>query len=209
MSQNQLWESRRTQRSYGIDYLFPAKEPLVSNIIDALFLDPDSIVIEFGAGKGYFTLPIATRLEQSNDSGLIFGFEFSEQMIDRLDDAAVELGVSDHIRTWPLARMKEPYTLPLNNSKVDRVLAVNSVQYLDDPLPICREFARILKPGGFALVADWNRPDHNLEKNTVVHSPLPEKLLACLTEVGLGAYSPLSMDGYSWAVRAMKPISLE
>ena len=187
---------------YGTSFLVPPEDPPVPSVLEALLLGPDCVVVEFGCGRGHFTLPIAARLQQPNPRGLIFAFDLSEGMIGRLEEDASELGLQDRIRPWPLMRLGDPNKLPIGDGKVDRVLAVNSVQYLDDPLPICREFARVLKPGGLALLADWNRPIEKVGQGAGVSGPSIEKTLAALTDAGLAASTRLDLEGYTWVVRA-------
>lgn len=189
------------------EHLKQSREPPVSSVIDALSLEPNSVVVELGAGQGHFTLPIAKRFVQTGDSGRIFAFDVSEKLIKRLDEVAARLGVDDHIRSWSLALMKDPNVLPIDDGAADRVLAFNSLQYLDDPTPICREIARILKPGGVALILNWFRQFPGLEEVIGAHGSPPEKMLTALSEVGLGEYTRLTLDSYSWTIRATKPES--
>jgi ubiquinone/menaquinone biosynthesis C-methylase UbiE len=201
-------QKRTFERIYGAEFLASPEDPPVSGLVEALLLKPDSVVVEFGAGQGRYTLPIAKKFWKSSGNGLIFAFDYSEAMIKTLDDAAAILGVDDYIRSWPLEQMKEPDTLPVNDGKVDRVLAVNSAQYLEDPIPMLTEFARVLRPGGFALIADWSRPFGKPIEEGRDEESSAQEMVRKMRKVGFGTCAQINIDGYDWAVRAVKPVSL-
>ncbi|MDJ0767097.1 MAG: methyltransferase domain-containing protein [Myxococcota bacterium] len=204
MEHSQPLEREWFHKVYQTNYLAPVETPPTANVIEALLLTPDSVVVEFGAGSGHFTLPVATRLKRTAGLGLIFGFEYSAALVEKLDEAAVLLELEGRVRSWPLTNMAVSDVLPIQDAKVDRVLAVNSAHYLHDPSRICQEFARILKPGGCALVADWHRRVDERAQNTRTVNFSPTDVLKCLSDVGLGVITPLSLEGYAWAFRATK-----
>lgn len=51
-------------------------------------------------------------------------------------------------------RQGELEALPLESSSVDAALMILALSYLPDPLPALKEMARVLKPGGRAVVVD-------------------------------------------------------
>jgi SAM-dependent methyltransferase len=205
MNRDQVLDKAKFERVYGADHLTESDDPPVEDVIDALRLKPDSVVVEVGSGQGHFTLPIARELAESGERGVIFAFDYSEEMIDRLDAAATEVGVDSRVRSWPLTRMEEPDTLPIQDAKVDRLLAVNSSHYLEDPLPIYRELARVLKPDGQLLVADWKRgPAASMDHGASPGRSGPELVVADLSKAGFGTHEIVDLDGYSWAIRATK-----
>lgn len=53
----------------------------------------------------------------------------------------------------PIVLVKEG-NLPFADNSVDRFLSMAAMHHLDDKTPIYREMARVLKPGGIAVVAD-------------------------------------------------------
>lgn len=53
--------------------------------------------------------------------------------------------------------LNEDPTLPFDDNTFDIVTNAVSIDYLTNPLAICREVARVLKPGGAALFALSNR----------------------------------------------------
>jgi len=208
MNRDQVLDKAKFERIFGADHLTEPNDPPVYALIDALELEPDSVVAELGAGQGHFTLPIARKLVELGSRGLIFAFEYSDEMIARLDAAANELGVDNRVRAWPLTRMEEPDTFPLQDGKVDRVLAVNAVHYLDDPVPVYQEITRVLKPHGQLLVADWKRgPAASMGESSSPGRSSATMVVADLSKAGFGTHEIVDLEGYSWAIRAKQTLS--
>lgn len=206
MNPEQSMDKRRFQRIYNADYLLSPQDPPTRDVMDALLLHEDSVVVEFGTGQGHFTLPMAQRLEQMKGRGLIFAFDFSEKMIDRLNQEAAELGVEERIRAWSMENPLLP-AIPVGDGKADRILCFNSLQYFDDPLPTCHELTRILAPAGFIFIVNWNQPTQEFVQNALAQSPSPTKVLDLLTELGLVMHVRVPLQGYSWAFRVSRTSS--
>jgi len=60
-------------------------------------------------------------------------------------------------------------SLPIPASSVEAVVCVLVLHHLADPAAACREMARILKPGGTALVVDMTAHDRAVYKQTMGH----------------------------------------
>jgi SAM-dependent methyltransferase len=178
-------------------------DPPIEGVVAALDLEPHSIVVELGAGAGHFTIPIAHWLEELDGDGLIFGLDGSQILLGRLEQTMVERGLDLRIRPMPLPRI-EGGELPIRDASVDRVLAVNAVHYMEQPVPTYREISRILKPGGFALLVDWRRTD------LVVPGAIEERRIdidsVTLDILVSGNLVPRSvrLPGYQFALRALK-----
>jgi SAM-dependent methyltransferase len=199
-------EKRNFKKIYQADYLVAQDDPPVADLLDALLLDGNSVVVELGSGDGHFTLPIAKRLRDDGEKGLVFGFDYSDAMIEQLDRSAYDLGVDANLRSWPLTQVKAN-TLPVNDGKADRVLAVNFIQYLPDPMPIFREIIRILKPGGILVMADWAADDNRDGQKNYDLGASPNDVCSALQAVGIGIHVHLGLKGYRWVIRAIKPTS--
>lgn len=129
-------------------------DPPVRPIYEVLQIEPNHIVVEYAAGDGHYTLPIAQEIEDHSGPGLVFALEHSGRLIETLDAKAVAAHLDSKIRPMPLDEIPAD-TIPLADEGVDRVFSVNGVHFLPDPLPVYKEMARVLKPGGVALIVDW------------------------------------------------------
>jgi SAM-dependent methyltransferase len=169
--------------------------PPVQPILDALTIQRDDVIVEIGAGTGHYTLPIARHLHVLGGPGIIHACDFSKIAVEGIDKDAAARGVAAHVRT-------------IADEQVQSVLVVNTLQYLADPAPYLADIARILVPCGSLLIADWKQDHHHFQSKPSGPGIAPEALYSLLDGVGLDVHDRLNMEGYSWAVRAMKPLAL-
>lgn len=69
----------------------------------------------------------------------------------------MELSQNKQVSEYVVKDLNEDPTLPFEDNSFDVVTNVVSIDYLTQPLLICKEVARVLKPGGAALFALSNR----------------------------------------------------
>jgi len=70
---------------------------------------------------------------------------------------AEELAANDRLDEWFVQDLNADQRLPLADDAFDAVLCALSVQYLQYPAAVFREFARVLAPGGVLVVSFSNR----------------------------------------------------
>jgi len=68
-----------------------------------------------------------------------------------------ELGENGQIDSYVVRDLNEDPTLPFPDDSFDIVTNAVSIDYLNKPLDICKEVARVLRPGGVAMFALSNR----------------------------------------------------
>jgi SAM-dependent methyltransferase len=110
-------------------------------------------VLDCGCGVGRNTLPLASTGHR------VFGLEHSGVALQRLQEAVREEQLGDQV-TAVQHDLGEP--LPIEDSSMGTVLDITAVDNLVDP--VCRrrygtEVARVLRPGGLALVVTFARDD--------------------------------------------------
>ena len=200
--------SERLAHILAAEYLLPQQDPPPRSVMEALYLAPDDVVFEFGAGNGHFTLPMARYFRGTHGKGVVFAVDFSKSLVASLEERAAKSGVDAHVRVFCLYEIA-PHKLPVASERIDSVLATNSIHRLVEPLPYLREFERILKPGASLLIADWQRePSETL----TVGNPnelTPEDLVPLLIEAGFANVDSLILEGYAFALYARKPIEVE
>jgi ubiquinone/menaquinone biosynthesis C-methylase UbiE len=81
---------------------------------------------------------------------------------------AAELRENDRYDEWFRQDLNADQTLPLGDDSVDAVTCALSVQYLQYPAAVFREFARVLRPGGVVVVSFTNRMLEARRQNTVI-----------------------------------------
>ncbi len=113
--------------------------------MDLLALKGYETVVDYGAGSGVVTVVVAERLP----NGIVHAVDESTEMIEyltgRLAGSSLE-NVSTHLI--------KSNKVGLEDGSVDRIIAVNLLHEVIGEGALA-EMRRLLKPGGFLLVADW------------------------------------------------------
>ncbi len=105
----------------------------------------DDLVLEIGFGPGVAVREVARRAT----SGLVVGIDHSEVMLRqarRRNAAAVRDGRVD-------LRLGSAEHLPGFDESFDKILAVNSLMFWDDPVERLEELRGLLRPGGRLAIA--------------------------------------------------------
>ncbi len=143
----------------------------------------DEIVLDVGAGSGYFSLSIASKLT----SGKVICLDLSEEMLHRLKGIANKKGLSSKIQIL----RGEASSINLENESVDLVVSNYLFHELAEPESVLREMIRVLKPGGWVIVTDFK--DTQITKRICsshaeeTHGPFSiDELKNFFVKVGLG-----------------------
>ena len=112
---------------------------------------PGHTVVDLGCGPGYFTLPAASLV---GDSGYIYAVDVQRELLDicrrRVDEAGLTNVETVH---------SEESRVPLPDACADLVFAAFVLHETDAPAAFLREAARLLKPGGAAVIVEWQKRD--------------------------------------------------
>lgn len=113
-------------------------------------LGPGLIVGDFGCGPGHATIEFAKRV---GPAGHVHAFDINAEFIERTISRAQESGLGDRVT----AHLMDNPRLPVNDASLDRVIARNTIIYVDDPAETFAEFRRVLRFGGIAhaIEGDW------------------------------------------------------
>lgn len=105
-----------------------------------------SAVLEIGSGPGEVALEIARRLP----GGEIVGIDLAGAMIEAAVERARAARLADRVR-FVLA---DGAALPFADGTFDVAVSTLSLHHWDDPAAVFAEIARVLRPGGTALIYD-------------------------------------------------------
>lgn len=159
------WESIRHEL-YGKHFTTDAMLALIP---------PSWTIADLGCGSGTLTAELAPFVKQ------VIGVDHSEPMLDaakrRTENAAnIEL------------RKGELTELPIENGQVDATLCVIVLSYIQSAQSAVYEMARVLKPGGRAIIVDLlahNRDPFRRQMGQVHSGFATEKVAALMTQAGL------------------------
>ncbi|HYU39474.1 MAG TPA: methyltransferase domain-containing protein [Acidimicrobiia bacterium] len=113
--------------------------------VGLLDVQPHDRALEIGFGPGVAVREFARRAT----SGLVVGIDHSEVMVRQArkrNAAAVRAGRVD-------LRLGTAERLPAFDASFDKILAVNSLMFWDDPVDRLVELRRLLRPGGRIAIA--------------------------------------------------------
>ena len=153
-------------------------EDRVEQSISKLTSDlPHGDFLDMGTGTGQILTALAPGFDRA------VGIDLAPEMLTiargRLDDANI---ANAQVRRADL------FALPFDEESFDVITAHQVLHYLDRPAAAIREAARVLRPGGRLIVADF--APHDLDELRDVHAHrrlgfAPEEIQSALTEAGL------------------------
>jgi demethylmenaquinone methyltransferase/2-methoxy-6-polyprenyl-1,4-benzoquinol methylase len=132
---------------YLSDFL---REPLIRSAIQALQLPPGSRGLDAGCGIGSHTLLLAEAVEPS---GHVTGLDRSADFLARARETAGQSNLSERVSF----REGDVRRLPFDDDTFDWVWSVDCAGYAPgEPLPLLKELARVVKPGGSVAILGWS-----------------------------------------------------
>lgn len=144
--------------------ILPPNETLLT-----LGLSPNDILIDIGAGIGYFTIPALHIIAPDNP---IYALDTSPVMLLALKERELELTGAQRITTV----LTETYDFKLPPSTATFVLLVNVLHEVDIPHKFIENIAHLTRLGGKIAVIDWVKKqsptgppyEHRLSEDTVL-----------------------------------------
>ena len=140
-----------------------------------LDVQPEDRVLEIGFGPGIAIEEMARRATR----GVVVGLDHSEVMVrqaTRRNSAAVRAGRVE-------LRLGSAENLPAFGELFDRILAVNSLMFWDDPVARLKELRGLLRPGGHIAIVFQPRGPGSTDETA---ARTGEEIAKHFTTVGLG-----------------------
>jgi len=160
-----------------------------SRALSALQLGPGQSVADFDAGAGFFTRAAAREVAP----GTVWAVDANHDALPRLKNLAVAEGL--HNVEVVAGNIEKVGGTHLPEGMFDAVIIANSLFAVEDKAATAAEAARVLRPGGRALVIDWEDSFGGLgpHPNHVVSSEQAKSFfesagLECVGEAPAGAY---------------------
>ncbi len=164
-------------------------------IMEQLALQPGLRLLDFGAGPGFFSVPIARRM----DPGVgVVAADVEPLLLDHLRRRAAVAGVDGIVPV-----VCDHFALPFADEVFDRVLLSLVLHEVDEPERLLAEAHRVLVPGGRALLVEW-RAGQTEHGPPAEHRIPPEQATLRLQTAGFAPGEPLPLSGDCYALAATK-----
>jgi ubiquinone/menaquinone biosynthesis C-methylase UbiE len=117
-------------------------------VLKIIGIKPGMIIGEVGAGRGRYTVQIASRI---GPSGMIYANDIDEQALQLLERRCENHGFAN-VKTI-LGSVADP---KLPDTALDMVIMVNVVHCLEKPVELLKNIDSALKPEGFIVIVEGN-----------------------------------------------------
>ena len=138
--QGASWLERGSRRS----------EERTDLLIASLPLEPDFIVADIGAGTGYFSFPVATRVPQ----GRVLAVDIQPEMLAMISSRMVQSGTTN---VEPVLGGVESPNLAINS--IDLAFIVDAYHEFSHPFEMGQGLFDALKPGGQLVLVEYRGED--------------------------------------------------
>ena len=170
-----------------------------AKLVELLRLTGAETVVDFGAGTGMYSIPIAAAVPL----GLVLAVDEQPLLLDRL---------RAKLETRPSCQNVQPVLTedgraPLDDGVAERMLIINVLHHVDDDPGALAEIHRLLAPGGLLVAAEFAQMDRPVGPSNDHVLPL-DQVRALLTGAGLtelAVYAPGAVGLYHNVIVAEKP----
>lgn len=145
---------------------------LPDRVVDEMQLEPTSVVADVGAGTGYFTFRIATRVPR----GRVYAVDIQKEMLDIIAERRKSLKLENVVT---IQGSEKDTHLPAD--AVDAVLLVDAYHEFAWPREMMASIVRSLKPSGRVVLIEYRGEDPSVPIKKV------HKLTVAQAKLELGA----------------------
>ena len=125
------------------------KEERTDILIQSLNLKPGMTVADIGAGTGYFSRKMATRV---GNTGTVYAVDVKPEMVGKLKFAA-----KSHVNIKPVLSAETDVMLPANG--LDLAIMVDVYHELAYPYEVIQSVLKALKPNGQLVLVEYRAED--------------------------------------------------
>jgi len=119
--------------------------------IRAMGIEPGMVVVDFGAGSGFYTMEAAKRV---GSVGKVYAIDIQKEMLKMIKGKAERDGYNNVEIVW--ADLEAPEGSKLAKDIVDRVIISNILFQVGNKKAVAEEALRILKPECKLILIEWS-----------------------------------------------------
>ena len=172
-----------------------------ARLVQLLRLTGAETVIDFGAGTGMYSLPIAESLPH----GTLYAVDEQQVLLDSLRQKLVAHRPAGRVE--PVLNVDNH--VPLADGAGDRILMINVLHHIYDEPAALAEVTRLLAPGGLLVSAEFARMDRPVgpPNDHVLAADELHAVIAGMELRELATYEPGEIGLYHVAIVARKRAS--
>lgn len=143
--------------SENIDFLdsdVRVKRIQPKQIIRFMNVIKDDSVMDFGAGTGLLTFPLAETVSE----GKVYAVDIQREMIEKIQEKNKKLNFKNII-----TKISQDKKIPISNGEIDKIFMLNVLHEIDN-LETLREIRRVIKDKGEIFVLDWRKDTNSIRK---------------------------------------------
>lgn len=156
-------------------------------IVNALNIQPGASVADLGCGTGVFLKPL---VDSAGADGRVYAIETSAELVEHIEGR-----VEAEQLSGVFVVRNDSESLQLTYHRVDRILMVDTWQYLENPAAMLLSAQTALVPGGEMLVVD---AENTLDDNS------RKRLLKIADQSGLSYVEDVTVEGLDGTVIRLK-----
>lgn len=126
-------------------------------IINQLEINPGMAVADFGCGAGFFSLPLAQKV---GTEGRVYALDILPVKLEAVVSQAKTLNLTNIITRR--VNLEAPAGSKLETESLDWIIMKDMLFQNKEKDKILAEAQRILKPGGHALIIEWNKEEASI-----------------------------------------------
>lgn len=149
-TKKEIWDIRGKKYEESITKWPKAMALDIPEIMKRLKPRKKETILDFAAGSGYLTIPLAKTVS----NGLIIAQDVSKLMLDFLSKKIKK----ERIKNIKIYLEKNPRLPQIKNNSVDGITCLGGFHHVLDQVTVIKNFFRILKPNGRAVIADFLDP---------------------------------------------------
>ena len=153
-----------------------AEEERPDLVLEAMEIEPDWVVADIGAGSGYYTFRLSSRLSQ----GRVLAVDIQPRLLQLIEERSALAGIANV--EVVLGTIEDA---GLSASTVDAVLLVDSYHEFSHPREMMESIVRALGPGGRLFLVEFRGEDTDLAV-PAVHKMTEAQARSELEAAGLG-----------------------
>jgi ubiquinone/menaquinone biosynthesis C-methylase UbiE len=120
-------------------------------VVSHFHLRPGDRVADFGAGKGAFSVVLAS---QVGPKGRVYACEIQKNLVEAIADTARSAGLNNIEPIW--CDIEKEGGTKIESETLDAAVLVNTLFQMENKVIALKEIHRTLRIGGKLLVIDWS-----------------------------------------------------